>query len=482
MRTLFACVLTAAVLLHPTHALADDDALQIQPETFETSTGTRVEAERGTLWVPENRSRPDSRRIKLEFVRFPATRKTDAAPIVYLAGGPGGSGIEAARHERFPLFMALREVADVIAFDQRGTGSSNSVPSCDAGSAYPLDQPLTRASVIDFMRKQAPICAAFWAEAGVDLAGYTTWESAADLDALRQALGAEKLNLWGISYGSHLGLATIKRYPEHIERAVFSSIEDLHETVKLPALTDAYFARVQAVINADADNAARYPDLAATMREVFASLDAEPAQLEVRGANGEPVQLSVGAFDLQLLVSMMISDPQGMAHLPAMFEGLKTRSFGPLAQILHDRVREDFGRYSNGMSTAMDLASGISTARLAEVEQQARTALLGDALNYPMPQLIGLYGVADLGEDFRAQSPSDVPTLFLSGTLDGRTYPESAADTARRFSRGQHLVIENAGHNLFMLAPEISEVIVDFFQGKPTEGRVISLPAPRFEG
>lgn len=482
MHPLFARVLSAAVLSCPFTCAADVDALSLQPETFEARSGIRVEAERGTLWVPENRSRQDSRRIKLEFVRFPATRETKAAPIVYLAGGPGGSGIEAARHERFPLFMALREVADVIAFDQRGTGSSNAVPRCDVGRAYPLDHALVRGEAIEFMRVQSQICSRFWAEAGVDLDGYTTWESAADLDALRQALGVDRLSLWGISYGSHLGLAMIKRYPERIERAVFASIEDLHETVKLPALTDAYFARVQAVIAADPANAARYPDLAATMREVFAAFAAEPARVEVRGANGEPVQLGIGAFDLQLMVSGMIGDPQGITYLPAMFEGLKSRSFGPLAQILHDRLRADFGRYGHGMPIAMDLASGIGAERLALVEQQARTAVLGDALNYPMPQLLGLYGVADLGEDFRALPPSDVPTLFLSGTLDGRTYPESAAATARRFSRGQHLVIENAGHNLFMLAPEIGEVIVDFFHGEPTADRVIKLPPPRFEG
>lgn len=482
MHHLLTRVLTAAMLSCPLICSADPDALILQSETFEARSGIRVEAERGTLWVPENRSRPDSRRIKLEFVRFPATRETTAAPIVYLAGGPGGSGIEAARHERFPLFMALREVADVIAFDQRGTGSSNAVPRCDAGRAYPLDQALSRSEVIEFMRVQSQACSTFWAEAGVDLNGYTTWESAADLDALRQALGVDRLNLWGISYGSHLGLAMIKRYPERVERAVFASIEDLHETVKLPALTAAYFDRVQAVIDADPASAARYPDLAASMREVFEAFAAEPAQVEVRGASGETVQLGIGALDLQLVVSGMISDPQGITQLPAMFEGLKSRSFGPLAQILHDRLRADFGRYSHGMSMAMDLASGISAERLALVEQQARTAVLEDALNYPMPQLLGLYGVADLGEDFRALPPSDVPTLFLSGTLDGRTYPESAADTASRFSRGQHLVIENAGHNLFMLAPEISQVIVDFFHGKPTADRMIKLPPPRFEG
>ena len=76
---------------------------------FETVDGEKVRAELGTLTVPENRSKKDSRTIQLKFVRFKSTSETPGSPIVYLAGGPGGSGIDTARGSRFPLFMALRE-------------------------------------------------------------------------------------------------------------------------------------------------------------------------------------------------------------------------------------------------------------------------------------------------------------------------------------------------------------------------------------
>src|SRR5690606_25292645 len=91
---------------------------------FHSAAGETVAAFRGSLLVPENRSNPDSRLITLAYVRFPSTSPEPGAPIVYLAGGPGGSGIGTAAGSRFPLFVALREVADVIAFDQRGTGQS----------------------------------------------------------------------------------------------------------------------------------------------------------------------------------------------------------------------------------------------------------------------------------------------------------------------------------------------------------------------
>lgn len=97
-----------------------------------------------------------------------------------------------------------------------------------------------------------------------------------------------------------------------------------------------------------------------------------------------------------------------------------------------------------------------------------------------MPHLFGGYGVPDLGDAFRAPVTSAVPTLFLSGTLDGRTYPESAVETASRFSNATHVLIENAGHNLFMVSPEVTDLIVAFLEGKPIEPVRIELPTPTF--
>src|SRR5918997_754913 len=122
--------------------------LKIKPYTFENSKGEKVPAEFGTLLVPENRSDPQSNLIELAFVRFKSTAKNPGPPIVYLAGGPGGSGIGTATGSRFPLFMALREIADVIAFDQRGTGHSKPNLGCFNRLALPRDVAPTREAAI----------------------------------------------------------------------------------------------------------------------------------------------------------------------------------------------------------------------------------------------------------------------------------------------------------------------------------------------
>ena len=131
------------------------DRHHVEPYVFQASDGTEVDAELGSFYVPENRARPGSRLVKLSYVRFASIGPTSEPPIVYLAGGPGGSGIGTARERRFPLFMALREVADVIAFDQRGTGLSDPLPPCRADEAFPPERPGNRRELLDHLRRMA---------------------------------------------------------------------------------------------------------------------------------------------------------------------------------------------------------------------------------------------------------------------------------------------------------------------------------------
>src|SRR6476660_1841592 len=132
-------VFIVAILPATAAAQLKAGTLKLKPYTFENAKGEKTAAEFGSLFVPERRSDPQSNLIELAFVRFKSTAKTPGPPIVYLAGGPGGSGIGTATGARFPLFMALREIADVIAFDQRGTGYSKPNLGCYERLSLPLD-------------------------------------------------------------------------------------------------------------------------------------------------------------------------------------------------------------------------------------------------------------------------------------------------------------------------------------------------------
>ena len=451
-------------------------AQTLEPVDFELENGSTVMAERGEVLVPENRSDPESRTIPVRFLRFKSRSEEPAAPIVYLAGGPGGAGTAAARGERWAMFDRLRDVADVIILDQRGTGLSDEVPRCNSSVAFPADSATTRERYVRLHRAAAVECAGYWEREGVDLRGYTTQESAADVDAVREALGVERVSLLGISYGTHLALATLKRYPDRVDRLVLASVEGLDQTVKRPALTDAYFARLQAAIDADPASAARYPDVRGLISGVLGRAEADPPRVTVRRRDGTSFERTLGPFEIQLISGYMISDPGRASSLLEAYSDAAEGRFGFFSFFADSTISFD------GMALAMDLASGVSPDRLAAVESEAKTALLGDALNFPMPHLEGVVLGLDLGEGFRAPVTSDRPALFLSGTLDGRTYPEAHAEVAAGFSNGGVVTIENAGHNLFFDHPWVVELIADFLGGAPARTQTLVAPAPDFAG
>ena len=128
----------------------------------------------GTLVVPYDRSSADSENIALKFVRFPATTDDPGPPLVYLAGGPGGSGIGAATGRRFELFMKLRELGDVIAWDQRGTGQSEPHVRIQATIDIPLEGAVPR----EWIEEQyARVANEAWASARVPSREIAFWAS-----------------------------------------------------------------------------------------------------------------------------------------------------------------------------------------------------------------------------------------------------------------------------------------------------------------
>ena len=443
-------------------------ALTVEPTTFTSSDGRTAAAEVGRFRVPENRARPSGRTIGLAFVRFPSTSATPGPPIVYLAGGPGGAGTDAASGTRFDLFQALRSVADVVAFDQRGTGLSDRLPDCPHRTALPLDV-TSREAYAALYAETARACAAHWRRAGVDLAAYTTEASADDLDALRQALGADRVQLWAISYGTHLALATIRRHPEAVARAVLAGVEGPDHTLKLPSHQQALLEQIDALRRAD-DPASTF---LADVEAVLGRLRAEPVTVDVE-AGGQTVPLTIGAFDVQWLAANMLGGPELSLALPPLFAAMRAGDFSGVAPWVL-RLKGPTGVHA--MSAAMDAASGASLGRRARIASEARRTLLGDAINFPGPAQAAGLGVADLGPAFRAPVVSSVPVLFISGTLDGRTPVANADEVAAGFSNGSRLVIEGAGHSdpLFLGSPVILDRMQAFLAGRPVADETIPL-------
>src|SRR5262245_20437061 len=477
---LFSLLCASAIIVSAPAQIPKAGEMKMEPSVFGSASKQKVDVELGHLFVPENRRNPSSRLIELVFVRFKSTASKPGPPIVYLAGGPGGSGIAAAAGSRFPLFMAMREISDVIAIDQRGTGMSKPNLNCQEKIDYPIDKAPNRSDVLELFRKQSRVCAQRMREQGVDLAGYNTNESADDLDALRRALGVEKISLWAISYGTHLGLTTIRRHEKNIHRAILAGIEGPAHTIKLPSNIQQHLINLDKLVKTDPNLSRDIPDLLGLMKTVLDHVEREPVTVEVsHPATQEKVKVTINKFALQYLTTNLFGG--GESLLPRNYYILSKGDFSGAAQLWLRSIGSQPG-IGSAMSFMMDCFSGISPERQRQIAREAKETLLGDLMDFPFLDVCDAWGKPDLGEDFRKPVKSAVPALFISGTLDVRTPVSNAEEVRRGFSASSHLVIEGAMHSdpLSLSSPKIKDVMLEFMKGEPLSTTRIVLPALKF--
>lgn len=455
--------------------------LKIEPYVFENSKKEKVDAELGKLTVPENRNNPNSRFIELAFVRFKSTAPNPGSPIIYLAGGPGGSGISTAEGSRFPLFMAMREFGDVIALDQRSVGRSTPNLGCRREANLPLDKSLTRVEIVAFATRELKKCADKWHSQGVDLTGYNTNENADDIESLRQALGAKKVSLWGISYGTTLSLSVIKRHGRNIDRAILAGVEGLDDALKLPSDVQQHLADISQLVKADSTLNKEIPDFLALVKTVLDRLEKQPVTVEVTDPQTkQKVPVVINKYAMQLLTASVIGT-DSIAAFPRLYYSASKGDYSEIASqwMIAAKYRIGFGSV---MSYVTDCSNGASSKRLKRVAREAKNTLLGNAADIEFPDVCAAWGNPDLGDEFRASVKSNVPVLFISGTLDGRTPPRNAEAARRGFPISMHLIIEGAWHSdpLFLSSPQIKDAMLEFMRGVPVSTTRITLPPMKF--
>lgn len=444
---------------------------------FETREGRKqsVDAEEGTLVVPLDWSSPDGARLALRLVRFRATGASPGAPIVYLAGGPGGSGILSAAGDRFPLFQQLREAGDVIALDQRGVRSTP-FPSCPGRIQLPLDRPAGVDAWLPVLRAASTACIDKWAAEGINLAHFDVISSARDLEALRAALGARKLNLLGISFGTHLALTALRGHPELADRVVLAGVEGPDDTLKLPSFADAHVRAVAAIADADPKRRGQ-PSLLAQFAAVAGRLKTPAAVTTI--ADGSRVTVTMGVTDLQMALLELSAERADIEALPAR---LDRAAAGDLTDLARWAVARRSLPGLLPMAYVSDCASGASEARRAQIAREVPDSLMGAAFNLPFPEICDTWPHRDAGATYRAPVASPVPALFISGSLDGRTPLANARAVMRGFPNGHELLLDPAGHDddLLIATPEIGRIIVGFFRGQAPPRPRLQLPALNF--
>ena len=472
--------LIVTLFLSASDILSQDFNLKIEPYVFEDSEGEKIDAELGTFTVPENREKTGGKQINLNFVRFKSTSPNPGYPIIYLAGGPGGSGIQTARGSRFDLFMKMRGIGDVIAFDQRGTGMSDGLPAYNGYYLVDLSQVMTEESAEKAIAEEVVKMEKYFEAEGHDLSGYNSRESAHDINDLRKALGAEKMNIWGISYGSHLALTTLKEHDDQVHKMIIAGVEGYDHTVKLPSDQQELLEKIDQLLKDNPETRKLYPDFLGDLEKLLRKVDENPVYIKTKNPlAGELMEMQLGKLDLQMLFAWYLGGPDNFKDLPLHVKQMLEGNFSAIEDVaIYTRA----GRLS-GMSIGMDVASGISPERRRRIKKEAGETLLGDAINFPYLIQQKALSHLDLGDSFREPFVSDVPVFCISGTLDGRTSVKNADFTLETLKNGHHLVIEGAGHSdpLFLSSPKIGELMIDFMNGENIGVQRITLAPMKFD-
>ena len=460
---------------------------QAQTITFEPFKLTlindfTIQAEKGILVVPENHTKPNQNKIELAIVRLKSTSVTPGYPIVYLAGGPGGSGIASLRSPRYAIFKELQKTADVILLDQRGTGQSK--PSLVPQSAnqiinLALDKSVDDPASIQKMTEGLRESAKELLGKGIDLNAYNTVENAEDLEDLRKALGVAKISLYGYSYGTHLGLAYLKKYDKSVHRCVFGGLNGLDQRYRYPSDADTIIQRIDRLIAQNPKLRKQIPDFPKLVGDVLQHLEKQPITVEIEIQN-QKLPVTIFKADVQVTCILNMGETSFIREMPQLFYQMAKGNFQRMGELCYQSIKR---RNAGTMMTfTMHAASGVSPGKKEKIKAQVNQSVFNNAINYPFMALDmhDIAGVQDLGEGFRKNVRTDVPALFLSADLDGRTSISDAEAVLTGFTNAAHVICKNISHDFYI--PQSLSLIGDFLKGKAPQMREITAPTFDFYG
>ncbi len=439
----------------------------------------------GILSVPENRSVAGSRLIELAIVVIRA-ENPQADPVIYLEGGPGGSAV--LGFESDPEgWLEYDFDRDLIFLDQRGTGLS--WPSLNCPELEDID---FYSSAVNPELDANIACRDRLLSEGIDLTAYNTAENASDVEALRQALGYDQFNLYGISYGTRLAMAVMRDYPTNIRSVVLDSPFPPNADVIGEEVLYSY-ARVQDMFNAcAADDWCNedYGDLQSTYLEVVAELDANPVQTEYGEIFGDSLsnliyQVMFAGEGIDLLPRVIHDAANGDFETFGLAQELAGDGSGASRLYQDESLEDSEGMYATVMCHDefvfgdIDAAEAIVTQTLPE-ELHAGMFYSGTQNQYDICQ-VWQAGAAAPRED--AAVVSDIPTLVLVGAYDPATPPEWAELAVETLSNGYLIEIPNRGHALtsgLTCSTEMMTAFINNPNGAPDQSCIADLPPLEF--
>jgi pimeloyl-ACP methyl ester carboxylesterase len=433
-----ACLLSSATNVY---AQQDEDANGLDLETCELvvpGTPLSTVGECGWMDAAENPDDPTGRQIRIRIARIPAVgRVAEPDPLVFFAGGPGQSATES-----WPIIAgALRKVnesRDILLVDQRGTGQSNPLkcPEIELDEALAQDW--------DELAVSTQACLD---SLDADPRFYTTTIAMHDVDAAREALGYETVNLFGGSYGTRAAQVYLRLFPERVRTMVLDGVvpQTLALGTEHAIKLDQAIYRVLEGCEADPMCQEKFPDTAGKLASLIKTLEENPVDVTVdHPTTGEPFDLTFNREVLSTSLRFLSYSADTQAMLPLLIhEAAVEQRFDRLASQMLIATTGLAQSISQGMELSVVCAEDYPLFPRSPV---ANNTLMGDMMEKATGIQCGVWPRGPVPDDFHEPVTADVPVLLLSGELDPVTPPEYGDSVAVHFPNSRHLTAPGQGH------------------------------------
>ncbi|MFF0752731.1 alpha/beta fold hydrolase [Streptomyces sp. NPDC004267] len=427
--------------------------------------------------MPENRShRGGGRTVRLAVAIIPAASAPPAGdPVVFMEGGPGGDAFDSIP---FLVGSGVNHDNDLIVMAQRGTLHSRpnlACPEIDRFNVKAVGLRYDAPSTGRLLVRAAKECRDRLAAEGIDLGAYNTTENAADFAALRGALGIDRWNVYGYSYGTNLALTYLRSHPEGIRSVAIDSIAP-PPVVNLPWTWDSAgegISEIFAACEAQPACKKRYPHLRRTLDEQVRRLEEHPLTLTARPpGGGKPVKVDL---DGGALINILVANTVKAVDVPAALEELAHGNPTRFAQARAVDAGTVVGAFAHGLTQSVACAEWAPGFGEDDILKAGRRNFPGwpDTVLAQPPQLpfehhvCDVWNVPDRTAIQRVPTFSRVPALLLSGTFDAKTGASWARVAARTLPRSTSVRIPGIGHWVVPQSPCAASVLASFL-ARPT--------------
>ena len=419
----------------------------------------------GKLTVFEDRQAASGRTIDLNIaVVPPVSRSPEPDPLFFLTGGPG----EAATESFVALGMSFERIHQkrtVVLVDQRGTGGSNPL-DCPDSPETTGDEAADQAALESWLR-------ACLSDLDANPALYTTSIAMQDLDDVRQALGYERINLYGVSYGTRAALTYLKMYPQHVRSVILDGVVPQDEALGMDVAADAQRALDLLFDRCAADSVceAAFPDLPAKFQGLMSRLDEGAVEVTfTHPISGAQETRPFTSAELASAVRLLSYTPETVAILPLLIHTSAIEQRFDLLAAQARLVSEDLSQaISLGMNLTVLCSEDFPFIDPGTAEQAAENSYLGNLQIEQLAVMCAIWPQGEVPADFKEPVRADVPVLLLSGEADPVTPPENADQVAETLPNSLALTAAGQGHNVLYRGC-IPRIAYDFIQSGSVQG------------